>query len=281
MSKRELGALAMDVDVGGPRAKRRKDTVTPTTGVNEASGVSSRVTGMNGEDVDMVEASGSNGQESASVKELGLQVWHTVREAVNKNNIIPSPPFMRLPPKRVYPDYYTIISQPVCLDDIKKRLDTAKYHTFDELKADFDLCFDNAKEYNLKGSELWEDAKFLQVTLPYCSSSTGNSLLYVQKTVHKELGKITGKKDKKQKKEGHGEEQDGDEDDGQKKNKPSTMKRLLKARLQKLIEKTNDEYAVTIINHIDDAHTSTVGVAFCPTRSWSSHPRSSIRLIIR
>lgn len=70
---------------------------------------------------------------------------------------------MRLPLKRHYPDYYLVIQQPICLDDIKKKIDDGLYNSLDDIRQDFDLCFSNAKKYNQKNSQIWLDAKFLLV----------------------------------------------------------------------------------------------------------------------
>ena len=71
---------------------------------------------------------------------------------------------MRLPSKRHYPDYYSIITHPICLDDIKKKIDEDNYPSLDDVRQDFELCFTNAKRYNMKDSPIWLDAKFLLVS---------------------------------------------------------------------------------------------------------------------
>ena len=71
--------------------------------------------------------------------------------------------FLRRPSKRQYPDYYQLVQRPIALDDIKKQLDTGAYHTFESIRQDFELCFNNAKQYNVKNSDIWKDAKDLLV----------------------------------------------------------------------------------------------------------------------
>lgn len=151
---------------------------------------------------------------------------------------------MRLPSKRHYPDYYNIITQPICLDDIKKNIDADKYPSLDEVRQDFELCFANAKRYNIKESPIWLDARFLLVsTSSYFFWIPRSLLVHLQKLANKEYTKITGKKVKKSSDhDENGEEKvDGDGDDDKKKNKPPNMNRLLKSRLQKLVEKTDEE----------------------------------------
>ncbi|KAH7886072.1 RSC complex protein [Phlebopus sp. FC_14] len=136
-----------------------------------------------------------------------------------------SPAFMRLPSKRQYPDYYNFIAQPICLDDIKKKIDAGTYPSLDEVRQDFELCFTNAKRYNMKDSPIWLDAKFLL------------------KLSNKEYSKLTGKKVKKSgDSDENGEDKaEGEDGDDKKKNKPPNMNRLLKARLQKLVDKTDED----------------------------------------
>ena len=76
--------------------------------------------------------------------------------------------FLRLPSKRQYPDYYEQIKRPIALDDIKRRLEAGSYAFFEEVKGDFELCFKNAKKYNMKESQIWQDAKHLHVSISPC-----------------------------------------------------------------------------------------------------------------
>lgn len=71
--------------------------------------------------------------------------------------------FMRLPPRRQYADYYTIIKHPICLEEIKARLNGYDYRSLEAVKHEFDTCFKNAKKYNMKESQIWRDAKSLHV----------------------------------------------------------------------------------------------------------------------
>jgi hypothetical protein len=76
-----------------------------------------------------------------------------------------SPDFQRLVPKKLYPDYYKIIAQPVALDTVKKKLDEKVYKHLREVRGDLNLIFRNAKTYNVKGSGIYIDAQTLQVNV--------------------------------------------------------------------------------------------------------------------
>lgn len=70
--------------------------------------------------------------------------------------------FLELPSKKEYPDYYQIIKHPIALEDMKAKIDAKEYKTMAEFKADIDLMVSNAKKYNMKGSEVYEDAVKIQ-----------------------------------------------------------------------------------------------------------------------
>jgi hypothetical protein len=70
-----------------------------------------------------------------------------------------------LPDKSLYPDYYAIIKQPIAMDRIKKRINQGYYASPKDFKADFIQMFDNARLYNVEGSEVYEDAVVLQRVL--------------------------------------------------------------------------------------------------------------------
>ena len=71
--------------------------------------------------------------------------------------------FLRQPPRKQYPDYYVLIAHPIALEDIKKKIEDGGYDSLEAVRQDFELCFKNAKQYNQKESDIWRDAKELQV----------------------------------------------------------------------------------------------------------------------
>ncbi|RWA07100.1 hypothetical protein EKO27_g7998 [Xylaria grammica] len=71
-------------------------------------------------------------------------------------------PFERLPDKASNPDYYKTISNPIALDSIKKKYKRKKYQNVDQALQDINLMFENAKEYNIEESQLYQDAVQLQ-----------------------------------------------------------------------------------------------------------------------
>lgn len=71
-------------------------------------------------------------------------------------------PFERLPDKSVVPDYYQTISNPIALDNIKKKAKRKKYQQVDHMMSDVELMFENAKLYNEDDSEVYQAAVELQ-----------------------------------------------------------------------------------------------------------------------
>ncbi|XP_072385053.1 ATP-dependent helicase brm-like isoform X2 [Diabrotica undecimpunctata] len=73
-----------------------------------------------------------------------------------------SEPFIRLPPKKDYPDYYEIIKKPIDMNKILNRIEDGKYTDFADLERDFMLLCQNAQIYNEEASLIHEDSIVLQ-----------------------------------------------------------------------------------------------------------------------
>ncbi|KAJ1974753.1 ATP-dependent DNA helicase Snf21 [Dimargaris xerosporica] len=66
--------------------------------------------------------------------------------------------FIELPSKRMYPDYYVLIRQPIAMSQIRKRMRSAHYRSVAEFRDDFNLMFKNACTFNEEGSWVYVDA---------------------------------------------------------------------------------------------------------------------------
>ncbi|KAI5465669.1 chromatin remodeling complex SWI/SNF, component SWI2 and related ATPase [Mariannaea sp. PMI_226] len=71
-------------------------------------------------------------------------------------------PFIKLPPKREYADYYVIITNPICMNHIQTRVKREEYNSLSGLRRDFELMISNCQTYNEDGSILYQDAKTMQ-----------------------------------------------------------------------------------------------------------------------
>merc|ERR1711939_744197 len=54
-------------------------------------------------------------------------------------------PFLELPPKKLYPDYYNFIQDPIAMDMIEKRINNHQYTSLKEFGDDISLLVKNAK----------------------------------------------------------------------------------------------------------------------------------------
>ncbi|KAK5097674.1 transcriptional regulator [Exophiala xenobiotica] len=71
-------------------------------------------------------------------------------------------PFMEVPPKKLYPDYYNYITNPIAIENIEDKINGLKYTSLDDLQKDIDLLATNAKTYNEDGSMLYNDAMMIE-----------------------------------------------------------------------------------------------------------------------
>jgi hypothetical protein len=66
--------------------------------------------------------------------------------------------FMELPDKEEYSDYYDTILQPICLNDIMKKIQSEEDYSLIDMDRDMTLLCGNAQKYNVKGSQIYNDA---------------------------------------------------------------------------------------------------------------------------
>lgn len=73
--------------------------------------------------------------------------------------------FMEKPPRKIYPDYYDIIQNPIDMNTIEHNIRTDKYNTLEDVVADYRLMFANCRQYNEEGSMIYDDADILEKAL--------------------------------------------------------------------------------------------------------------------
>lgn len=74
--------------------------------------------------------------------------------------------FEKRPPKRDYPDYYKLIERPTSISDVKALVRQGTITEWDALAKEVRLIWDNAKEYNEPGSEIYDLTEALEVWYP-------------------------------------------------------------------------------------------------------------------
>jgi chromatin structure-remodeling complex subunit RSC1/2 len=67
-------------------------------------------------------------------------------------------PFREPVDRRKYPDYYAVIKQPMALSNIQRKLTDGSYKDVNACMKDLELIWNNAKLYNMPGSEIWNVA---------------------------------------------------------------------------------------------------------------------------
>ncbi|CCJ30808.1 unnamed protein product, partial [Pneumocystis jirovecii] len=104
-------------------------------------------------------------EESIILKDVFLKCYNAVVSSINpETNHSRAEMFLELPNKRIYPDYYILIKNPIALNKIKKRIDHSYYNSLDDFKADFYQMFENARTYNEEGSMIYDDANALEAS---------------------------------------------------------------------------------------------------------------------
>ncbi|XP_069392657.1 polybromo 1, like isoform X1 [Paralichthys olivaceus] len=91
-----------------------------------------------------------------------FQLYEAVRGARNNQGQVFSEPFQHLPSRREYPDYYQQIKQPIALQQIRTKMKNGEYESVEQMDADLNLMFENAKRYNMPNSSIYKRAFRLQ-----------------------------------------------------------------------------------------------------------------------
>jgi ATP-dependent helicase STH1/SNF2 len=74
-------------------------------------------------------------------------------------------PFLDLPPKSLYPDYYELIKEPICMKQIENKINKKQYQSVKQFRQDIALLCSNCRQYNEDGSVLYEDANLIEVSI--------------------------------------------------------------------------------------------------------------------
>lgn len=107
-----------------------------------------------------------------------IDVVFSLRDENDERDLVSA--FQKLPSKKLYPDYYDIVKNPITVTDIQKKVAKGKYSTDDteEFLQDFQLLFDNANSYNDPDSWIVADAKqiyeFVVEQINQFASKTGS-----------------------------------------------------------------------------------------------------------
>uniref|UniRef100_A0A3Q3M7Q0 Protein polybromo-1 n=1 Tax=Labrus bergylta TaxID=56723 RepID=A0A3Q3M7Q0_9LABR len=91
-----------------------------------------------------------------------FQLYEAVRGARNSQGQLISEPFLQLPSRKDYPDYFHQISHPICLHQIKNKMKNNEYESVEHVDSDLTRMFENAKRFNVPHSSIYKRALKLQ-----------------------------------------------------------------------------------------------------------------------
>jgi chromatin structure-remodeling complex subunit RSC1/2 len=150
----------------------------------------------------------------------------------------PSKLFHRKVNRRVLPDYYDVIKEPMAMSVIKAKINTREYKTFEEFVRDFALICHNAQVYNAPNARAYQDALTIKSVLEEeLAQLVKKGIVTKERTTLPFLGEIPpadetvvddGEEDDEDDDEDDEEEDDDSDDEGKKRRRrgrPSLAKR--------------------------------------------------------
>ncbi|WVQ63277.1 uncharacterized protein L199_001428 [Kwoniella botswanensis] len=106
-------------------------------------------------------------------KELGYVIYRKIMDAKSTEGEDMAQPFVKLPNKRAFPDYYATIKHPMSLEIVHNKLEAGEYQTLKDVCTDLGQIFNNAKRYNVRESLIFQYAKKLhKMTRVYYTTIT-------------------------------------------------------------------------------------------------------------
>ncbi|XP_012684837.2 polybromo 1, like isoform X5 [Clupea harengus] len=114
---------------------------------------------------DASEAEAESGQSRMSSGDPVFLLYQVIRGARNPQGQLLAEPFLQLPSRREYPDYFQQIKQPISLQQIREKMKNGEYEATEQMDADLNLMFENAKHYNVPNSSIYKRAHRLQQIL--------------------------------------------------------------------------------------------------------------------
>ncbi|POS83779.1 hypothetical protein EPUL_003750, partial [Erysiphe pulchra] len=96
------------------------------------------------------------------ITQHGLEILDIIKKTTDKNGRNIAADFLTLPSKRLLPEYYQVIKMPIALDMIENKLRRGEIQNLTMLEGYFKQMVMNAKEFNAKGSLIYEDSERLR-----------------------------------------------------------------------------------------------------------------------
>ena len=74
-------------------------------------------------------------------------------------------PFVKLPNRREWHDYYVVITNPICMKDIEKKLKKSEYLSLGSMRRDLDQMVANCRTFNEPTSQICQDVNIIEVCM--------------------------------------------------------------------------------------------------------------------
>ncbi|TRZ01822.1 hypothetical protein DNTS_026172 [Danionella cerebrum] len=94
-----------------------------------------------------------------------FQLYEAVRGCRSNQGHLLAEPFFQLPCRKNYPDYFQRINQPISLQQIRSKMKNNEYESVEQISADLNLMFENARRYNVPSSQIYKRVLKLQHVL--------------------------------------------------------------------------------------------------------------------
>ncbi|CAF3490377.1 unnamed protein product [Rotaria sp. Silwood1] len=104
------------------------------------------------------ESNNNNNDNNFSIDPYYFEEFFTAIYNANINERVMSEIFLFLPSRKLYPDYYLIVTNPIDLKMIATKIQKSQYLTLDDMENDLLLMISNAKKYNDPKSQIYKDA---------------------------------------------------------------------------------------------------------------------------
>ena len=94
-----------------------------------------------------------------------FELFSGVINATSSDGMLLHTVFLLLPSRKLYPDYYQIIGNPIDLKQIAMKIQANEYSNLNKMENDLDLLTKTACTYDQPSSQIYKDAKLLRKTV--------------------------------------------------------------------------------------------------------------------
>ncbi|KAL7422928.1 hypothetical protein Q5752_002225 [Cryptotrichosporon argae] len=140
-----------------PRERKRRLDVNPSLIISEGRSKRRRTPTPEPEPEEREDR--HDPKDRARAKELGLKVYNKVMTMKDSNGESMAEPFIQLPSREDFDDYYETIKHPMSLEMVHEKLMGEQYETLKAVCADLGQIWTNAKRYNVRESLIFQYAK--------------------------------------------------------------------------------------------------------------------------